>query len=90
MCLQSSHIILTNDDQSDALGFLIPGKWTLLNYLMLPVSDVALFKSCIVALLHYCIRGRSHITSAAGGGVSQKLTIAEQGWRGGLTNANNC
>ena len=25
------------------------------------------------------IRGRSHITSAAGGGVSQKLTIADEG-----------
>ena len=29
------------------------------------------------------VRGRSHITSAAGGGVSQRLTIADGGGRRG-------
>ena len=39
-----------------------------------------------------CIRGCPHITSAAGGGegVSQMLTIADGGGRGGKPNADDC
>ena len=38
------------------------------------------------------LRGCPHITSAAGGaeGVSQKMTIADEGGRGGKSNADDC
>ena len=46
----------------------------------------------LAALLGSPPRGHPHITSAAGGGrgVSQKLTIADKGGRGGKPNADNC
>ena len=44
------------------------------------------------AIQYTHLRGRSHITSAAGGGggVSQKLTIADKGGGGGKPKADNC